>query len=89
MGKEGIKEITDVIIAVDAGADLYVELKDGISWADLPKIMKYGSKLTEAIKDAKNIPAELADLDQAELVEIGTAAYHAVKKWWDVLKPSP
>ena len=57
--------------------------KDGISLADIPEaveLIKHIDDLMSAIKDFHLIAGEAKDLDQAELIALGSAIWSAVKE---------
>jgi hypothetical protein len=52
--------------------------KDGVSLADLPEaieLIKHIDVLVAAVKDINEIPAEIKAIDQAELIELGSALF--------------
>lgn len=56
--------------------------KDGVSLADLPEAIELLKKLDvlmAAIKDAELAVDEAKDLDQAELLQLGTKVYGVIK----------
>lgn len=68
----GIKETKEVVVLGLVLAKAVVDsVKDGsFSLGDAITLMKVIPKIAPAVKDASAIPAELADLDAAELDEI-------------------
>lgn len=57
--------------------------KDGITLADIPEaveLLKHIDVFVAAFKDAKEVVGEVKDLDQAELLQLGTALYGVFKE---------
>lgn len=57
--------------------------KDGINLADIPEALVLLSHLDVVLKAAKDfhdVGAELKDIDQAELIELGSDIYSAFKE---------
>lgn len=74
------KEVLEALTVI--GIEAKKIAKDGISMADLPEaleLFKHIDLFVAAIKDAKLIPSEMKDLDQAEAIELGTKVYLDVK----------
>jgi len=84
----GIKNIIEVIVAVESGATLYESVfADGkINFKDVPAVISYLSKLKAAVIGADDIPAEIADVDVSEVALLSAATYSAAKEWLRVLK---
>ncbi len=56
--------------------------KDGLSLADLPEaleLLKHLDVLVAAVKGADEVVAEIKDLDQGELIVLGTKVVEIVK----------
>lgn len=56
--------------------------KDGVSLADLPEaveLLKHVDQIVLAAKDAHLIGEEVKDLDQAELIAVGSKVFELVK----------
>ena len=79
----GIKEIKELLEGLKllgvVGAEV---MADGqINSSDIgaiTKLLTNAGVLVEAVKGIKEIPAELKDLDQSELLELGTILYQMV-----------
>jgi hypothetical protein len=86
MSQVGVKETKDALVGVLAVAAVVAErVKDGVGADDVvvlvQKLMadeELKAKLAEAQKDAALIPAELKDLQAAEVVELIAAALPSV-----------
>ena len=82
--KVSINETLEVLAAIELGAVSILDIaKDGVGLEDLPKaleLVKKADVFVAAVKDAKEIPAELKDLDQEEVIKLGMAAFVLVKK---------
>jgi len=78
---EGLKIIGEAIAKT---------VKDGkVNMADLPhliELIKEFNVIVEAIGGVAEIPAELKDVDQAELLQMGGKAYEVVKAIVDAYK---
>lgn len=79
----GIKESKELLAGIEVlavgGLDIAV---DGISWDDAAKaiaLAKQSDVIVEAVKGLDLIDDEIKDLDQAELLELGVAAFATVK----------
>ena len=83
----GIKELKDVIEAVDATAVAIQKAKaDGsIDWMDLPKLGGPALAWKDAIVGFEQIPAEIKDLDAEELKEVLASSLMAIKHLGEVL----
>jgi len=84
MESVSIKETKEALAAVELLAVSGVKiLADGkVNFADLPVLADMAKNLDtiiEGVKGADQIVAEAKDLDQAELIELGTIAFNIVK----------
>ena len=81
MNLKGTKEVLEAVkILAVSGKKI---AKDGISLADLPEaveLIKHIDELILAAKDAHLVGSELKDLDQAELIELGSLLWSTVKE---------
>lgn len=82
---KSIKEIKEALAGVEllgvSGVKIFADGK--VNLADLPVLADLAKNLDvliEGVKGADQIPAEAKDLDQAELIELGTLAFNLVKK---------
>lgn len=87
----GIKDTMEMIKALDTLADFAGRvMADGqINGADLLAAVDLFQKFdvfSDAFMGVKNIDDEIKDLDEAELVQLGTASYKLVKKIYDAVK---
>jgi hypothetical protein len=80
----GIKESKELLAGVELAAVAGIEIaKDGLGVEDISKaleLIKKSDVLIEAVKGIDGIDEEIKDLDQAELIELGTIAFSLVKK---------
>lgn len=81
---KSIKESKELIKGVEVVGVAAVKIfADGkVNLADLPHLAELAKNLDVVIAGAEGageIPAEVKDLDQAELIELGTAAFALVK----------
>lgn len=56
--------------------------KDGVNLADLPEaleLLKHVDAIVLAVKEAKEVPAEIKDIDQAELIAVGSKVFALIK----------
>jgi hypothetical protein len=78
-----MKETLELIAALEILAVSGIQIsKDGISAADLPKVLELLKKfdvIADGVKNLHAIPAEIKDIDQAELIQVGSAVFQAVK----------
>ncbi len=78
-----IKNTLEVLDAVELLAVQGKKIaKDGISLADLPEaieLVKHVDVIVAAVEDAKEVVDEAKDLDQAELIQIGSRVVALVK----------
>jgi len=87
----GIKDTREMLKALDVLAEFVGKvLADGqINGADLISAVDLFQKFSvfsDAFMGVKNIDDEIKDLDQAELIVLGTEAYKLVKKIHDAVK---
>lgn len=79
----GIKESKELLEGVELLAVSAKKIaKDGVSLADLPEAIELLKKLdvlVEAFKGLSNVDEEIKDLDQAELIELGSKVFSLVK----------
>ena len=80
----GIKETKEIISGVKLlGVDVASALADGkIDFSDVQyavDLAKNAQVLVDAVNGANQVGSEIKDLDQAELLELGTAAFDMVK----------
>lgn len=69
----GIKEIKDVLAAAEAiTVDAISAAKDGIGIEDITVFTNNFDKIAAAYENYNLIPEEIADLDQAEILELIT-----------------
>ena len=64
--------------------------KDGVNLADLPEaleLVKHLDVFVAAFKDAGEVVAEIKDLDQAELIALGSKCYEVVVNIVKASKP--
>lgn len=80
----GIKESLELIAGIELAAVSGIEIaKDGLGMDDIPKaleLIKHSDVLIEAVKGIDQIDDEAKDLDDAELIQLGSKAYAMVKK---------
>lgn len=78
-----IQNSKEVLKAVEiVGVSAKKIAKDGVNLADLPEaleLLKHVDDIVVAVKDANMIDDELKELDQAELIELGSACYDMIK----------
>ena len=91
MEKNGIKECLELLNGLEiVGVAVGKTVKDGkINAADLPHVMELINNfnvILEAVKGINELPAEVKDLDQAELLALGGKAYEVVKSIIDAVK---
>ena len=87
----GIKDTMEMLKALDVLAEFTGRvLADGkINGADLAAAVSLFQKFdvfSDAFMGVKNIDDEIKDLDQAEMLQLATAAYKLVKKIHDSVK---
>ena len=82
--KKDIKEILEIIVGLEligvTGAKVMADGK--VNTSDLGAVVELLTKfnvLIDAVKGAKDSLGEAKDLDQAELLQIGTKVYEVVK----------
>ena len=76
--KSGIKETSDLIIAINAiSMHLIAQLKDGIQITDFIELYKllfaddeFKAKIQEAYKGIQAVPSEVRDLDAQEIIAL-------------------
>lgn len=79
----GIQNTKEVLLAITAGYDSLGTVLAGGKIKPLAAVMALmdlQDEIASAIKDAESIPAELKDIDESELAEIGALALPLVKK---------
>lgn len=80
----GIKESLELLAGVELLGVSGIEIaKDGLDMSDVPKALELAKKsdvLVAAVKGLDQVDDEVKDLDQAELLQLGTAAFGMVKK---------
>ena len=80
----GIKESKELLAGIELAAVAGIEIaKDGLDVSDISKaleLVKKSDVLIEAVKGIDGIDEEIKDLDQAELIELGTITFSLVKK---------
>ena len=85
-----IKEITEVLDAIELlGVTISKASKDGFTTADfihLVDLLQNVNVFVDAVKDIGECVTEAKDIDQAELLTIGTKAYTLVKNILDAKK---
>lgn len=79
-----VKETLEVVKAIQLiGTDVKKALKDGkLNAEDLPLVLdlvKNSQILIDAVEGVNLIGEEVKELDQAELIELGSALFMAVK----------
>lgn len=80
-----IKEIKEAIKGIEllacTGAKIMSDGKiDTSDFGSIINLLTQAGILVEAIKGIKEIPEEIKDIDQAELIELGTELYQLVIK---------
>lgn len=82
-GYMDIKNTLEIVKAVEVlGVEAKKIAKDGVSLTDLPEaleLIKQVDVIVAAVKDAKVAVDEVKELDQAELIQLGSAVYSAFK----------
>lgn len=81
---EGTKELNEFIDAIELvintgvaiGADKKI---NGADFSKVVSLLGQVDKVVDGVKGLKSLPAEVKDLDQAELLAIGTRLYELVK----------
>lgn len=80
----GIKESKELLAGIELLAVSGLEIaKDGLGADDLAKAIELIKKvdvILAAVKGIDGIDEEIKDLDQAELIELGTLCFALVKK---------
>ena len=67
----GIKETKDALLfGISMAMAIDETTQDGFQWTDVLSLIKPMVKLPAAIAGIQNVPAELADLDEAERTEL-------------------
>ena len=78
-----LKNSLEIVKAVEVlGVSVKKISKDGVNLADLPEALELIKQLDvfiAAVKDAKEVIGEVKDLDQAELIQLGSALYSSFK----------
>lgn len=79
----GIKESKELLEGIELLAVSAKKIaKDGVSLADLPEAIELLKKLdvlVAAVNGINQLDEELKDLDQAELIELGSKVFSLVK----------
>jgi len=88
-----LKDTMEYFAALDLIADKFSAIvEDGkFDWNDAEHFISLATDykvFVDAIKDSGNVPAELKDLDEAELLQMGIAAFAIVKKMSKAIKAS-
>jgi len=82
--KKGIKECLEMLDGLELLSVKGLEIaKDGLELNDIPKaleVFKQYEVLVAAVKGSGEILAEVKDIDQAELMELGARVLGMVKK---------
>lgn len=88
----GIKESLELLAAIELGSVGIIDIaKDGIGADDIPKaldLVKKSDVFVEGVKGFNEIDDEVKDLDQAELIQLGSAAFVMIKKIIAATKPA-
>lgn len=72
--EQGIKELKELVIFVATLANAADKTtRDGLSMADIGEFVNAALKAPEAFEGIENVKAEIANLSEAELVELKTA----------------
>lgn len=78
-----IQNALEIVKAIEVlGVSAKHIAKDGVNLADLPEALELIKKVdlfVAAVKDAGLVVGEVKDLDQMELIELGTKIYGAFK----------
>jgi len=78
-----IKESKELLVGLELVSVTIGDIaKDGIGADDIAKLLPLLSQfqsLIDAVDGIKNIPSEIKDIDQLELIELGTQAYEMIK----------
>ena len=79
--KESIELLNGLGIIIDGAGEV---LEDGkVDWKDINPaigVVKRFEELAEAVKGANEIPAELKDIDETEMLQLGQAAFVLISK---------
>jgi hypothetical protein len=79
-----IKESKELLAGIELLAISGIEIaKDGLDVSDIAKALELIKKIDvilEAVKGIDGLDEEIKDLDQAELIELGTIGFSLVKK---------
>lgn len=80
---KGIKETKELLDGIQTLAVAAKKIShDGVSIADLPEALELLKKfdvLIEAVKGIDELGEEVKDLDQAELIELGSKVFGLIK----------
>jgi len=78
-----IQASLEVLNAVEVlGVSAKKIAKDGVNISDLPEaveLLKHVGEFVQAAKDAHLVGEELKDVDQAELIQLGSKVYEIIK----------
>jgi len=88
-----LKDTLEYFTALELIVDQYAAIvEDGeFNWDDASHFIKLITEwkvFANAIKDSGNVGAELKDLDEAEVLQVGLRAFHLVKKLSKSIKKS-
>lgn len=79
--KESLEIIDGIEVLVDAGAEIMEDGKVNLSdVAALVSLAKKFDVLKAAVDGAKEAPEEMKDLDEMELIQLGSKVYGLIKK---------
>lgn len=83
--EKDIKETLEVVDALELVLVTCIRvLKDGkVNLNDVPlllNVLREVDKLVQGFKDLNEIPKELSDLDQDELIQLGLKVYNVIEK---------
>lgn len=80
----GIKESLELVAGIELVTVSTLDIaKDGLGADDIPKaleLVKKSDVIVEAVKGIDLVDDEVKDLDQAELIQLGTATFAMIKK---------
>ena len=88
MAEKGIKEILEILDAVDSlTVDAIVALKDGLSFDDIGVVTGNLTKIKDAVDGVTEVGAELKDLDFSEVKVLVNRALDMVENILAAIKP--